>query len=100
MSLPTLAQFIDSLPASCTVTARTGRAGVFDINWQPWAEHQLVVQRDRKGAVCGLTLADAEFAEFDPRSQLEGDVLVSEDYCLEIATAAPEAIAAPARPRL
>lgn len=78
---------LDELQDHQKVIARTGRGGRNSVEWDDWAEHTLYVQHDRKGTVCVVTLRDMSWAEASPQDLCrhpEGDILLVEDYYLQI----------------
>lgn len=69
---------------------QTGRHEPAGIKWSVPFSAELIVQNDPKGKVCGLSLKGVDFAEFDPRYQLEAENLyIAEDYALMIIDAIP-----------
>ena len=74
----------DKLSDNCVVDARCGRAGATGVVWEAPKPYTLRVLKDHKGAICAIDLRDRDFAEFDPRQDLDDGVLVSEDYYFEV----------------
>ena len=72
------------LSDNCIVHARCGRAGETGVVWEAPKTYSLRVLRDHKGAICAIDILDRNFAEFDPRQELDDGVLVSEDYYFEV----------------
>lgn len=73
-------------------TVRTGRHGRDGISWSDPFAAVLLIQRDRKGRIVGLSLRGQSFAEFDPRHHTEGpNLFMAEDYALEILRVEPAA---------
>ena len=81
--VPTPTRF-DGLVSGVVAKVRTGRSGPDAVQWSDPFETRLNLQHDARGIACGLTLQDIDFAEFDPRYDMDGDTLVSEDYHLEV----------------
>ena len=76
---------INLLEDRCWAVVRTGRLGATQIEWTSPFQVRLNIQKDGRGQVCALALMDTDFAEFDPRYDLEEPtLLVTEDYALEI----------------
>lgn len=74
-----------TLTNGMTATVRTGKAGDSGISWSEPFSAELIIEKDRKGVVGGLSLKGINFAEFDPRYHSEADnVYLAEDYALEI----------------
>lgn len=70
-----------------TALIQTGRNGDSDIIWSEPFEAQLYLQKDRKGLVCVIAIVNQNFAEFDPRNELnsnEENHYIVEDYHLKI----------------
>lgn len=69
----------------CVVIGLCGRAGRTGVEWEEPQQYELYVQKDRKGRNCVVAIRGrGDFAEFDPRHDTEGDVLLTEDYYFEI----------------
>lgn len=69
----------------CVVIGRCGRAGRTSVEWEDPQQYTLYVQKDSKGRNCVIAIhGRGDFAEFDPRHDDEGDVLLTEDYYLQI----------------
>jgi hypothetical protein len=76
---------LNSLENGVKAMVRTGRHGRNAIEWSEPFEAVLYLQKDRAGKNCVVALKDQDFAEFDPRRDVEGEnLLISEDYALEI----------------
>lgn len=70
-------------PVRCII--RTGRAEQDGVTWSEPREANLQLDRTPAGVISGVSLADEDFAEFDPRYHDEGGgQLVAEDHYLEI----------------
>lgn len=77
-------------------TVRTGKAGESGICWSDPFAAELIIEKDRKGVLCGLSLKGINFAEFDPRYHSEAkNVFMAEDYALEILS---ESVSNPEKP--
>ena len=72
------------LSDNCVVHARCGRAGATGVVWEAPKTYTLYVQKDPKGAIFAIEIVDRNFAEFDPRHDLDEGVLVSKDYYFEV----------------
>lgn len=68
----------------CLVDGRIGRAGRHGVEWLEVRRFELYVQKDLKGRNCLIALRDHDFADFDPRHDQDGDVLITEDYYFEV----------------
>lgn len=76
---------LSGLESGVKAMVRTGRHGRDAIEWSQPFEAALYLQKDRAGKTCVLALKDLDFAEFDPRHDVEGEnLLITEDYALEI----------------
>jgi len=65
------------------VTARWGRAGREDVQWNDWQKVPLYIQR-HKGQVVILALAGKNWAEYSPKHSFDGTTFLTEDYYLQI----------------
>lgn len=75
----------DTYESGVPVLVRTGRHGRDAVEWSQPFVSSLHLQRNAQGHTVSLTLADRDFAEFDPRHHEEADgVLNAEDYLLEV----------------
>lgn len=76
---------LSGLESGVKARVRTGRHGRDAIEWSQPFESALFLMKDLKGRTCLVALQDADFAEFDPRHDVEGEnLLITEDYALEI----------------
>lgn len=76
---------LNGLESGVKAIVRTGRHGRDAIEWSQPFESSLFLMKDRAGRTCLVALKDVDFAEFDPRHEVEGEnLLITEDYALEI----------------
>jgi hypothetical protein len=76
---------IQDLQDGQLVRARWGRAGEEDVDWGPWKDVHLRVQRHRDRIV-GISLVGVGWAEYGPGDfDKRSGVFLVEDYYLEIA---------------
>lgn len=70
---------------------RCARHGASAVKWEDPQEYELYIQK-HKGKAVIVALKNKDFAEFDPRRDVEEDgVLNSEDYLFEVLSLAPKA---------
>ena len=75
---------IQDLRNGQAVRARWGRAGEEDVNWGPWQDVTLFVQR-HKDRIVAISLVDVPWAEYGPGDfNRNYSVFLVEDYYLEI----------------
>lgn len=73
------------------VEARCGRAGRERVEWQPWNNICLYIQKDNGGNICLLTIQNGSWAEAGKSdiastdySNEDGGIIMVEDYYLQI----------------
>ncbi len=73
-----------SLNDGCVVLGRCGRAGSDGVKWEGQRKYTLSVFKDKNRRNCLIVLRDKDdFTDFDPRYDMDGNILVSEDYYFE-----------------
>lgn len=78
----------NTLPASVAVLMKTAQGDNADGSGPNWAEPfegKLSIQKNAQGRAVGVSIEDADFADFDPRHDLQDNgELVTEDYYLQV----------------
>lgn len=80
---------IGELQDGQVVRARWGRAGEEDVNWGPWKDVPLYIQRHKDRVTC-IALKDINWAEYGPDdfnpdyANPKFGVFLAEDYYLQI----------------
>lgn len=78
----------NALPSGVAVLMRTAKGDTADgsgPNWTEPFEGKLLIEKNAQGRAVAVSIADSDFAEFDPRYSLEDDgELLEEDYHLQV----------------
>ena len=74
---------IDDLQNGQTVTLRLGRADRHHVDWKPWEQSTIYIQR-HEGKVVIIAVDNKSWAEYDPRYDYHDGLFTCEDYYMEI----------------